>query len=854
VLFLAFASGGHAQKRPATEQKKIFPPVPVQQRQFCAAYREDAARHHQYEAKAAAAPNPIARLNVEKTEPEFEKLFYAKQAEVMAGGSFQDWTGRVHIAVKDFYSQQDARKNRGQIVIVVIEFPCIWTDYEYGTGRRTRYSDGGRLPEESLQFGNGFDSWPQFGDPGVDYIPVDSTFGQSLSAVAQDEPVAVSGNLICTADKGCLTTGNYGRGQLLANITSVRSLKTGKLFKLTLPNPLILSEEVPFESISMSFYWLFNQEAQEMLERYAKGFDSSIRARTLSVGTRYIPLMKTQSDPVIIKGPAGATYVLIAILDAVGKPREYAMIPNVKGLPAKLERPILEHRINPKDGLTYVLLPPGRFTMGCSPSYPVPRWGGAGCSNSEKDETPVHEVTITKGIWIGESEVTQEAYQRVIGKNPSHFKGAKLPVEQITWNEAQNYCQAIGMRLPTEAEWEYAARAGTNYNWPGYLDDIAWHLHNSDGQTHFVKQKQANDWGLYDMVGNVYEWVSDWYGPYPADNQRDPSGPVDGRFRIARGGSWGTAGVVGTLPRAQVEPEAKTNCVGCSNLGVRCAGNSFEEPRSASPAVALPAPKAEPKNSTQAGPESTTADNVVTSTSGLRRAPSENKQQRVKVCRKEQLLSGPPIGAAARGSGRLLGTTDPGDEPLVLERGDRVSKVQFDLPGQQVIGWLANSAFCTSENSGRIDTASTSVSGPAAKSVSVPSPAMEHTLKLTPDSPLEERTATIVAPGNGVQNFNIYYIDTEDFADGGVLDIEIQISPDSATDGSFNLFPPDVPIPSTGRPIGALVGRYDVRRGTTTHLQYRFRSGQVFAFGLEGNWFSPRGSRGTVHFRASVRK
>jgi tetratricopeptide (TPR) repeat protein len=132
--------------------------------------------------------------------------------------------------------------------------------------------------------------------------------------------------------------------------------------------------------------------------------------------------------------------------------------------------------------------------------------------------------------------------------------------------------------------------------------------------------------------------------------------------------------------------------------------------------------------------------------------------------------------------------------------------------------------------------------------------ANEHTLMLTPTEPSGQRSATIFAPGEGFQNYNIYYIDTREFTNGGTLDIEIQIAASSATDGSFDLFPSDVPIPTRGRPVGQLAGRYDVRRGTSTHLTYRFIAGQIFLLGLEGNWPSPRGARGSVDFRASVRK
>jgi formylglycine-generating enzyme required for sulfatase activity len=114
------------------------------------------------------------------------------------------------------------------------------------------------------------------------------------------------------------------------------------------------------------------------------------------------------------------------------------------------------------------------------------------------------------GFWLGQADVTQEAYQRVTGNNPSRSKGANLPVESITWYEADAYCRAIGGRLPTENEWEYAARAATTGDTYGNLGDIAWDDGNSGGTTHPVAQKTPNAFGLYDMLGNVWQWTADW--------------------------------------------------------------------------------------------------------------------------------------------------------------------------------------------------------------------------------------------------------------------------------------------------------------------------------------------------------
>ncbi|MFN7925896.1 MAG: SUMF1/EgtB/PvdO family nonheme iron enzyme [Bryobacteraceae bacterium] len=178
------------------------------------------------------------------------------------------------------------------------------------------------------------------------------------------------------------------------------------------------------------------------------------------------------------------------------------------------------------DGLTYVWIAPGSFTMGCSP----------GDQNCDNDEKPEHSVQLTSGFWMGQTEVTQAAWTKVMGTDPSHFKGADLPVESVSWEDANRYCQAISGRLPTEAEWEYAARAGATA--PDDLKSFAWFDANSDRKTHPVAKLNPNQWGLYDMLGNVWEWVGDWYGPYGGGLVKDPRGPAVGERRVLRGGSW----------------------------------------------------------------------------------------------------------------------------------------------------------------------------------------------------------------------------------------------------------------------------------------------------------------------------
>lgn len=187
-------------------------------------------------------------------------------------------------------------------------------------------------------------------------------------------------------------------------------------------------------------------------------------------------------------------------------------------------------------------IPAGRFMMG---------------SDLAEDEKPVHEVHL-KAFKISATPVTQAQYEAVMGRNPSHFKGpqrpdaADRPVECVSWNDAMEFCkrlteltkkEGVEFTLPTEAQWEYAGRAGSNGKYcfvdnEKELDKYAWHSGNSGGQTHPVGTKAPNKLGLYDMHGNVWEWCLDWYGTYKEGSQESPKGPDNGQFRVLRGGSW----------------------------------------------------------------------------------------------------------------------------------------------------------------------------------------------------------------------------------------------------------------------------------------------------------------------------
>ena len=166
----------------------------------------------------------------------------------------------------------------------------------------------------------------------------------------------------------------------------------------------------------------------------------------------------------------------------------------------------VEARRNPKDHMTYVHIPAGTFRMGCSD----------GDKECYEDEKPPHMVQISHEFWIGQTEVTVAAFQLFGSENavrmPPEQKGDKFPVMSVLWDEADAYCKWAGGRLPTEAEWEYAARGGTTTVRYGDLNAIAWTNANSEHMVHEVAKKQPNAYGLYDMLGNAWEWTADWYG------------------------------------------------------------------------------------------------------------------------------------------------------------------------------------------------------------------------------------------------------------------------------------------------------------------------------------------------------
>ena len=272
----------------------------------------------------------------------------------------------------------------------------------------------------------------------------------------------------------------------------------------------------------------------------------------------YAPVMVTFADYGVEKLESNRTYELI--ITASGSVQ--APIANSDNITI----PVM-------DGISIdmVRVEAGTFTMGATAEMEDP----------EDDEKPTHQVTLTNDYYIGKYEVTQALWKAVMGNNPSYFKGDNLPVEQVSWDDCQDFLSKLNritgkmFRLPTEAEWEYAARGGNKsrgyqYSGSNNLLDVAWYDDwyddNSGDKTHAVGTKQPNELGIYDMSGNVSEWCQDWYEAYSSSSQVNPTGAnseFDPSYRVYRGGSWSyTARYCRSSHRSHDVPGRRDNYLG----------------------------------------------------------------------------------------------------------------------------------------------------------------------------------------------------------------------------------------------------------------------------------------------------
>ncbi len=274
---------------------------------------------------------------------------------------------------------------------------------------------------------------------------------------------------------------------------------------------------------------------------------------------------------------------------------------------AELKRQQAEKSFRIADlGLDMVWIPPGTFRMGTSAQSAPVRWfydlrakitDRPNPDYQHTQDWPATWVMLTRPFWLGRTEVTQAQWQAIMGDNPSYFKGEDLPVENVLWEDAMEFCRKLTEReravghlpkgyaytLPTEAQWEYTCRGGTIGDYAGDLDALAWYNKNSGGMPHPVGTKQANEWGLYDMEGNVWELCTDWLDDYPGGDVTNPKGPSSSlsHSRVIRGGSWFNSALEGAHRDGNTTGDRSTN------IGFRLA--------LAPAAVASPAPAATTK-------------------------------------------------------------------------------------------------------------------------------------------------------------------------------------------------------------------------------------------------------------------
>jgi len=776
-------------------------PLTEQQQQFCVAFQEDGARRKEFASKVAASGNnPIAARLAEKDKPNFDRLFQMQQFAVMGGGGFQNWFGHVTLTV-----------NRNQ-AYVEIQFPCAWTAQDELFKPR----------HDSLYLGNGFGE-PFLGGAAEVYrdgVRIDSPAGEALAALSPGEAVTATGILPCPLPSGfkgggCEIANGVHPELLWAKITSIRSLKTGVIYRLADVTPTSddFDRVNALRKAAIRFYQSDDRETMREKARalvWQKPSSESVTlleylyspercngclpANTL-VG---IPLQGYDLDasgqrikrqkpcPPNVRQPATCMEEIVAFVESdmpalrdVGTIAGSSFVPGPNGrcyLVSQEDQYALQHRMEKLDGL---LQPLGlRLEPSSTPSEKMPNVCEP-LNLSVKNEKEVDVERLARreqAFGAAAVSVTADEFEARL-REAVKTRAVSLGADASQYDNAIRTVSSIVRLCASISEAEFA-ESMDQFNQPHLV-------RYKDG-----KYKECVPTGVYRPIPEAEEQP----GVLIRHDLRDHWDPGQKRWS-----------------------------------DVKFHIDVFLKP--------VPGHKTASLNEAEALLIAMSAD---VSNAGSATAPKY-------VCtgaRLKQNFTGAKEVTVTLTASTKITQFIVGGSGMVTIRMDGFDG-SYTIPGAMVKN------FCPGSPEGL--TAGV-VGAPGLSASPIPIATNEQTVKLTPGSPVGERDTTIVAPGTGAQNFSIYYIDTLDFIGGGILEIEIQIARDSATDGSFDLFPSNVRIPTRGNPTGTLVGRYDVRRGTTTRLEYRFSSGQLFALGLEGNWFSPKGAMGRVHFRASVRR
>jgi formylglycine-generating enzyme required for sulfatase activity len=320
----------------------------------------------------------------------------------------------------------------------------------------------------------------------------------------------------------------------------------------------IKKESQPMFRVRLSF--AVAGESITGMVRYPSGdapiLDARMAGRVLTFQTTHVPQFESKPATIRYQAEVADDEIRFTTTDEFGIG---------KGVARRLASEAATLKVNAKDGESYVWIPPGRFVMGCSAGDPA----------CDDDEKPAHTVEIRRGFWLARTEVGEQRFRvRAPAVNAGDGRPGELPATGVSWAAAKSYCQAVGGRLPTEAEWEYAARAGSSTRYYGTLAAIAWFADNSDDRPHPVGAKQPNAHGLHDMLGNVSEWVLDrYYNKYDETSDEDKvEEPLAGNASgVARGGSWvsGEDGVR-VSRRLEMPPDAEE-----PHIGFRCAADQL---------------------------------------------------------------------------------------------------------------------------------------------------------------------------------------------------------------------------------------------------------------------------------------
>jgi hypothetical protein len=840
-LLLAFVYAGYAQqsapaqraRQPinATQQKKgllsLFqdlPPMPEEQQQFCDAFQALGAWHKAYEARVnAAGNNPIQLALIQKETPDFDRLFGAREFAVIGDGTFQNWSGHLILMV-----------DHGK-AYAAIQFPCAWTSYNDSAFTLRGNPVGNALYQqrrENLYLGNGFNSTMLDTEIFRQGVPIDSPAGKAMAALSQGEAVTITGKLTCTLASGfkkggCETANPVQPDMLLATISSITSAKTGKdghaIVRLT-DDPPMTGDFDRVNALRKERITFSLADHKDALQQKAKALVWK------DTNAASIDLMEFVFSPERCSGCVPANTFVGIDLDG------YDLDPSGKiGLRRRACSPEKAQNafcIDDIVAFTESDMPAVRSAGPISSTSYLPGPNGLCYLVHQEDQAAIlHRTDKINGLLqpLGlrlESGAAPTAKLNACDSLNNKVKG-DVDTRDMSRKNREAAFKAVSVTVAAgefgdrlkEAVKTRALSLGAN---PAQYDNAIRAVDDIVRLCSYVTEAEfAESISRFNQLPQLGSYKNGKYRDCIAvsiyraiPEPRDQPGLLI-RHDLSEGWDptqkrWGAVKfhidvflkpVPGRPTTSQTDPLA--------------AQNEAE--------ALLIAMSADIPNSTG----SAAADKFV--------CPGARLQQNFTGARNVQVSITAPTKVTrfvAGGSGQVIVDLEgfPGSYTIPE------STVKDSCPG-----------FVPLTSSSPIATAGFSTQP-------VQNQANAHNLKLTPAAPLAEGDATIVAPGRGNQNYNIYYIDTQDFTAGGVLDIEIQIDRNSATDGSFDLFPSNAPIPTGSTPTGTLVGRYDVRPGLITNLVYRFRIGQVFILGLEGNWFSPQGATGRVHFKVTVRR